>query len=40
MCSDKRVVVTGIGLRSPIGHSMEELGASLQSDKSGIVQMA
>lgn len=39
MCSDKRVVVTGIGLRSPIGHSMEELGASLRSNISGIVHV-
>ncbi len=32
----KRVVVTGIGLRSPIGNSMDEIAASLVSGASGI----
>lgn len=36
MADDRRVVVTGIGLRSPAGNSIEELADSLQNKKSGI----
>ena len=39
MSSDRRVVVTGIGIRTPIGHSMDVLGANLQSGASGIVRV-
>ena len=33
----KRVVVTGIGLVSPIGHSLDEVSAALQEGRHGIV---
>jgi 3-oxoacyl-(acyl-carrier-protein) synthase len=36
MTNDTRVVVTGIGFRSPIGHTMNELKISLIEGKSGI----
>ncbi len=39
MSNEIRVVVTGIGLRTPIGNSMEELGESLLKGRSGIVRM-
>ena len=34
----KRVVVTGIGIVSPIGNSAQEVLASLREAKSGIVR--
>ncbi len=34
-----RVVITGVGLASPIGHSLEEVGAALREGRSGIEQM-
>ncbi len=36
MTNDIRVVVTGIGFRSPIGHTMNELKKSLIEGKSGV----
>lgn len=36
MTNDIRVVVTGIGFRSPIGHTMDELKTSLAEGRSGI----
>lgn len=36
MKSDRRVVVTGIGFRSPIGHTIRDLKESLLTGKSGI----
>ncbi len=39
MGDSRRVVVTGIGLRSPIGNSCNELFDSLLQNKSGIKQM-
>jgi 3-oxoacyl-[acyl-carrier-protein] synthase II len=36
MTDDIRVVITGIGFRSPIGHTMKELKTSLLEGKSGI----
>ncbi len=36
MSQGRRVVVTGVGLRSPIGNSMDELSASLQQGRSGV----
>src|SRR4030042_5832643 len=35
----RRVVVTGIGFRSPIGHTWDELKASLLKGRSGIKVM-
>jgi 3-oxoacyl-[acyl-carrier-protein] synthase II len=37
MGNDRRVVVTGMGLRSPIGNAPSELSASLKSDQTGVV---
>ncbi|MCP4131316.1 MAG: beta-ketoacyl-ACP synthase [bacterium] len=37
--NNRRVVVTGIGLYSPLGNSVPELSENLRSGKSGIVQM-
>ena len=34
--SDRRVVITGVGLISPLGHSANDLWQSLSSDKSGV----
>lgn len=34
-----RVVITGIGLASPIGHSLEDIGAALLEGRSGIKKM-
>jgi len=39
MSNERRIVVTGIGLRTPIGNSMNELGESLRVGKSGVVRM-
>jgi len=39
MSKARRVVVTGIGVYSPIGNSMETISESLTHDKSGIVRM-
>lgn len=39
MVSERRIVVTGIGVRTPIGHSLEALGESLREGRSGIVRM-
>ena len=36
MTDKRRVVVTGIGLRSPIGNSLKELEESLKQSKSGV----
>ncbi len=36
MSDKKRVVVTGIGVRTPLGNSMEELAGSLKNNASGI----
>lgn len=36
MKNDRRIVVTGIGLRSPIGHSLNEIKTSLIDNKCGI----
>jgi len=33
---NKRVVVTGMGIISPIGNSIEEFEASLKAGKSGV----
>lgn len=38
MSSTPRVVVTGLGLATPIGHTLEEVSASLQNNRSGIVR--
>ena len=38
MTSERRIVVTGIGLLSPVGNSMAELTAALQSSRSGVVR--
>ncbi len=37
MEKDRRVVVVGMGIRSPIGNSLEEFTASLKSRRSGII---
>ena len=37
MTARRRVVVTGIGLASPIGHSLREISAALQEGRHGIV---
>ena len=34
--SDRRVVITGVGLISPLGHSANDLWQSLSSGKSGV----
>lgn len=34
-----RVVVTGIGLASPIGHDLDSVSAALQANRSGVVTM-
>jgi 3-oxoacyl-[acyl-carrier-protein] synthase II len=39
MSNDRRVVVTGMGLRSPIGNTPAELSESLRQNRSGIVAM-
>jgi 3-oxoacyl-[acyl-carrier-protein] synthase II len=39
MIKDRRVVVTGIGLRSPIGHTLAEIKNSLINNKSGVRYM-
>jgi len=39
MCRGKRVVVTGIGLRSPIGHTLAALRDGLLAGKSGVRAM-
>ncbi|MDY6967847.1 MAG: beta-ketoacyl-ACP synthase [Spirochaetota bacterium] len=39
MRKNRRVVVTGIGLRSPIGNSLEELTDSLLNNRSGVKKM-
>jgi 3-oxoacyl-[acyl-carrier-protein] synthase II len=40
MMKDRRVVVTGIGLRSPIGHTLAALKDSLINNKTGVKHMA
>jgi 3-oxoacyl-[acyl-carrier-protein] synthase II len=37
--STHRVVITGVGLTSPIGDSLEEVSRSLREGRSGIVKM-
>ena len=37
--NERRVVVTGIGLLSPLGNSMEALSSALKNNKSGIQTM-
>jgi 3-oxoacyl-[acyl-carrier-protein] synthase II len=39
MSNQRQVVITGLGLRSPIGNTPAELATSLRSDRSGIVAM-
>ena len=39
MAKERRVVVTGIGLRTPIGHSMDALGEALKESRTGVVRM-
>jgi 3-oxoacyl-[acyl-carrier-protein] synthase II len=39
MASERRVVVTGIGIRTPIGHTLEALGESMREGRSGVVHM-
>jgi 3-oxoacyl-[acyl-carrier-protein] synthase II len=34
--TDRRVVITGVGLTSPIGHSLDEVAASLKAKRHGI----
>ena len=36
MSSDRRVVITGMGLRSPIGNTLEQFPDSLKNLRSGI----
>lgn len=38
--SDRRVVITGMGLISPLGHSCDELWKSLESGTSGVKQLS
>jgi len=35
----RRVVVTGVGVLSPLGNSMEALSSALKTNQSGIIQM-
>lgn len=37
--STHRVVITGVGLTSPIGDSLDEVSKSLREDRSGVVRM-
>jgi 3-oxoacyl-[acyl-carrier-protein] synthase II len=39
MNKDRRVVVTGMGLRSPIGNSLTDFSQSLKQSRSGVVRM-
>lgn len=39
MTAEKRVVITGIGLRSPIGNTLREVSESLKNDHSGVIYM-
>ena len=36
----RRVVITGIGIISPIGNNAEEVEASLRAGRSGITELA
>jgi len=40
MAADRRVVVVGMGLRSPIGNSLQEFTESMKKGRSGIRKMA
>ena len=39
MRKERRVVVVGMGLRSPVGHTPDELKVSLQTNRSGVKKM-